>query len=167
MFPLREEGNQDWALLEVLHPAAQRCFDYPAIDMDLVDLGVREGCTLAGVENSQVILMCCPGPPGSALPTCSAVPALTSLRLQYYSFDKHLLSTYYKPGTEPGGGVCGDRETDIAPRELRSGREGDNRAITQADPLRPVGADKCRGAEVPGAGGILGQEGAEVRGLVG
>lgn len=120
MFPLREEGNQD--------PAAQRCFDYPAIDMDLEDLGVTEGCTLAGVENSQhscaaqVLLAL----PGSALPTCSAVRALTSLRLQYYSFDKHLLSTYYKPGTEPGGGVCGDRETDIAPRELRSGREGDN-----------------------------------------
>ena len=86
MFPLGEEGNQDWALLEVLHPAAQHCFDSPAIDMDLVDLGVREGWTLAGVENSQVILMCCqeesPGTllalPGSALSTCSAVLALTS-----------------------------------------------------------------------------------------
>lgn len=34
-------------------------FDNPAIDMDLVGLEVKEGWTLAGVETSQVMLICC------------------------------------------------------------------------------------------------------------
>ena len=34
-------------------------FDNPAIDMDLVGLEVQEGWTLAGVETSQVMLICC------------------------------------------------------------------------------------------------------------
>ena len=34
-------------------------FDNPAIDMDLVGLEVQEGWTLAGVETSQEMLICC------------------------------------------------------------------------------------------------------------
>lgn len=47
----------------------------------------------------------------------------------------------------------------MAPRELRSGREGNNCTIKQAGTVRRVGAE-CGVQEVPGAGSTLGQEGA-------